>query len=138
VGRTLFLLVSVIALWMAGCATSHFGQKIESSQVNTIQKGVTTRAEIERTFGAPINTALLPDGRRAMHFSYNESRLKGGTFVPFGLGGGGADTRRQSLQVIIGSDNIVQDYEFSDTTGETKTGAFGASHTYTNQPTTSK
>lgn len=42
--------------------------------------------------------------------------------------------RRQTLQVIIGPDNIVQDFDFSDTTGETKTGAFGAA-SHTEHPT---
>jgi len=134
--RSIRLIFCTSALFLFGCVTSHYGQKIDAAQVSTIKKGVTTRAELERSFGAPIATALLPDGHRSLNFSYNESRMKGGTYVPFGLGGAGADTRRQSLQVIIGPDNIVQDYEFTDTTGETKIGAFGAGGTHTERPTT--
>lgn len=83
---------ALIMLCSMGCVTSRSGTRLEGSQVNTIKKGVTTRAKIEKTFGAPINVSMLSDGRRAMHFSYNESRMKGGTYVPFGLGGAGADT----------------------------------------------
>lgn len=119
---------------LSGCVTSTSGQRMDAAQVNSIKKGVTTRSEVEANFGPPIATGMLPDGKRVLTFSYNESKMKGETFIPF-YPGGGADTRRQSLQVIVGPDNIVQDYDFNDTTGETKVGAFGVGGTHTEKAT---
>lgn len=71
------LCFGIMVVVTAGCMTNQHGQKIEASQVSTIKKGVTTRAEIERSFGAPIATGLMPDGRRILSFTYSESRIKG-------------------------------------------------------------
>lgn len=128
------VLLVLLLLQNAGCMTSSYGQKIEAAQVNSIQKGVTTRPELEAKFGAPIHTALMPDGRRSLHYTYHESKMKGETLIPF-YPGGGADSRQQTLQVILDANNVVQDYEFSDTTGETKVNAFGAGGTTTQRPT---
>ena len=123
----------VLGLCVIGCITSSSGQKMDAAEVNSIRKGVTTRSEVERKFGSPIATSMLPDGRRVMNFAFSESTMKGTSFIPFH--GTGADMRRQSLQVIVGPDNVVQDYEFSDTTGETNVGPLGVGGTHTERPT---
>jgi outer membrane protein assembly factor BamE (lipoprotein component of BamABCDE complex) len=131
------LILSVICLVLAlsevGCMTNSSGQKMEAAEVNSIRKGVTTRAEVERKFGPPIATSMLPDGRRVLNFVFSESTMKGTSFIPFHSTG--VDMRRQSLQVIVGADNIVKDYEFNDTSGETNVGPLGVGGTHTERPT---
>jgi len=118
---------------IVGCVTSTSGQRMDTAQVNAIRKGVTTRAEVERQFGPPIATAMMLDGRRVLSFGFSETKMKGESFIPFH--GGGADLRRQSLQVIVGPDGVVQDYEFNDTTGESRFGPLGAGGTHTEHAT---
>ena len=125
------LTVAILACCLAfvvGCAS--YGNKIEVSKLDQIKKGVTTRAEVEALFGLPMNTSLLGDGRRMMLYNYHESQVKGQTFIPYaGAFMGGSRSRNQSLQIVLSKDNVVQDFEFNDTTGDTAGGAFNTKTT---------
>lgn len=107
----------VLAWGGVGCMSS--GNKMEQSRVDQIQKGVTTRAEVEANLGAPDSVAIMPDGGRALMYNYYESKAQARNFIPYvSLFGSGADTRRQTLQVVVGPNNIVQDFEMTDRTGK--------------------
>jgi outer membrane protein assembly factor BamE (lipoprotein component of BamABCDE complex) len=124
--------VLALALCIAGCTSS--GTKLDQSRVSEIQKGVTTRAEVEAKLGPPDYVAMMPDGRRQLVYNHSETSLSAGSFIPFAnTFTSGGNTRRQTLQILINKDNIVDDYEFSDKTGEFTSGPFGHS-SETNTP----
>ena len=102
------------SFFVSGCGPT-MGSKLDSAAVNKIQKGVTTRAQVEAAVGMPTNTSILPDGRRMAMYFYSESKSDAMTFVPYaGIFAGSSNRRDQNLQVIY-KENIVDDYEFSDT-----------------------
>lgn len=72
-----------------------YGTKIEPATVAQLKKGVTTRTQVEALFGPPQQVVMMGDGKRMMlygHYTAGE---------------------RRSLQIILDSANVVQDYEFN-------------------------
>jgi outer membrane protein assembly factor BamE (lipoprotein component of BamABCDE complex) len=139
--------MSIGLLWISGCTSSSFGnQNLTQDNVSKITKGVTTRDEVVKLLGEPDNVSLLPDGRRMMMYQgmQNNSNQTGRIMqyvVPFAALVPTSETNtmhRQSLQIYVGKDNVVQDFEFADNTSQTKTtaSAFGA-HTEQTTPTAS-
>lgn len=124
-GGIMVVLVSALG----GCMSS--GHKMDQSRVDQIQKGVTTRAEVEANLGAPDGVAIMPDGGRMLMYNYYEAKSQARNFIPVvGMFGSGADTRRQTLQIVVGPNNVVRDYEMTDRTGQTNYGVGygGGSH----------
>lgn len=111
----------LFACLVGGCASSSHGTKIDNDKVSRIEKGATTRAEVEQMFGPPTHTSLMGDGRRMMTYQYMESKqqVKGQSFIPVAgafMGGTKGTMRTQQLQVVLGKDNVVEDYELNDGT----------------------
>jgi outer membrane protein assembly factor BamE (lipoprotein component of BamABCDE complex) len=123
--------------FLTGCVSSSTGnQRLTNDNVAKITKGVTTRAEVVALLGEPESVSLMSDGRRMMMYrAIQQNGDKSGTIVraivPFAAFFPSSDTnttRMQTLQIYVGSNNVVQDYEYSDNTSEMKTtaSAFGA------------
>jgi hypothetical protein len=96
------------------------------------------------TWREPQSTQLLGDGRRTMFYIGTQSKSDIGERVFQGVPIIGAvvpttdtnTTRRETLQVILNANDVVQDCEFSDNTSEVKTttSMFGG---HTDETTTS-
>ena len=113
---------ALLALGLSvGCYSS--GNKVEQAKVDKIQKGVTTRAQLEAELGKPSSVSITPDGGRMLMYRYFEAKQDATNFIPFNFHHGSTD-RHQTLQVILDKDNIVKDYEFGDTTGATNANPF--------------
>lgn len=107
---------------ISGCAST--GEKMDSNKIQQIQKGVTTRTQLETLLGPPRHVDILSDGRRRLFYMFYNNQAKAENFIPF-IGGrlvGGSTGERQELQVILGKNNVVEDYEFSDSKTETSGG----------------
>ncbi|MGA2583041.1 MAG: outer membrane protein assembly factor BamE [Tepidisphaeraceae bacterium] len=138
------LLVCLGTLVLSGCASATVGTPIDKSKVDTIQKGVTTRSQVEAMFGTASNVAVLDDGRRQLTYVYANSDVKCDvdTYIPiwdiFSSHAHGT-TYTQTLQVIVRKDSdIVDDYEYSDKTQQivTSSGILGSGTTATTVPST--
>ena len=115
---TLFILPFVCLV--AGCAT--YGNKLEPDAVRQIQRGVTTRAEVEAKLGVPSNVNLLPDGRRQAMYIHADAHNDWLAYTPYiNYVAGGQVSRKQILQIIYKND-IVDDYEYTDTSEHTTGG----------------
>jgi len=102
------------------------GNKLDSDAVHRIQKGVTTRAQVEAMLGPPGMMSLLPDGRRQGMYIFSQTKGDALFYTPYvNYFAGGTINRKQTLQVVY-KDDVVQDYEFSDTTEHTSGGLFNA------------
>jgi outer membrane protein assembly factor BamE (lipoprotein component of BamABCDE complex) len=104
-----------------GCASSSHGTKIDDNKVSQIQKGVTTRAEVEQLLGRPAQTSLTGNGGRMMLYQYSESKqqVKATSFIPIAgafMGGTTGTMRMQQLQIVLNKDNVVEDLEMNDGT----------------------
>ena len=102
----------------SGCMNSTSGAPIDAAAVSRIEKGKTTRAEAEALLGKPDMTMMLGDGRRLMSYSYSATKIgvnpATAMLGPFASGSG--TTHTQTLQVFVGKDGVVEDYELGDTT----------------------
>lgn len=112
----LCLLASPLAL--TGCMNSTSGTPIDASKVSRIEKGKTTRAEVEALLGHPDMTMMLGDGKRCLSYAYTETKMgvnpATAMLGPFARASG--STRSQTLQVFVGKDGVVEDYELGDNT----------------------
>jgi hypothetical protein len=131
VSKFLRLIVLVLPTSLAiGCMTYTQGTRIDESQVSKIEKGVTTRAEIEAMLGPAENVVIMGDGRRMMEYRFMErsATASPAMFVPYVNLFAGGTTRRdthQALQIILGKNGVVEDYEVSDS-GSTTSSTGGA------------
>ncbi|MGD0770893.1 MAG: hypothetical protein ABSB42_22145 [Tepidisphaeraceae bacterium] len=136
----------------SGCAATTAGnQGLTQDNVSNIHKGVTTREQVVEILGQPDDIQLLADGRHVMFYQgmqgnsdFGQRIFQGvpiiGTIVPT------TDTqtvRREFLEVYLNANNVVQDYQFSDNTSETKTtmsifGGHAEETTTSNIPTTQR
>lgn len=112
-------LISLILCFASGCAipvSRSSGNPIDPDKVAQIEKGKTTRAEIEAMFGKPISTAMLMDGRRALSYNYSNTKMTAfSTPIPF-TGRAQGTIQTQILQIYISKDGVVEDFEFNDNT----------------------
>jgi hypothetical protein len=112
----LFAITMVFLVFQARCAS--VGTNANTSQIETIQKGVTTRADVEVKLGQPNMVSLMGDGRKIILYNYSEYRTEAGTFIPFvGLVVFGANTQNQTLQIMLDQRDVVVDYVYTNTPG---------------------
>lgn len=118
--RTFFVILC--ALFLTACATS--GKEVDKDFVATIQKGVTTEAEIRSNLGTPQSTSLNGSGQRVLTYYYAKSTTKASSFIPVvGSLAGGSDTETTTLTILInGKTEIVDEFYYSESETETKTG----------------
>jgi hypothetical protein len=119
-------IVAVAALLLASCAASQTGQEpMTRAQVDSIQKGATTRAQIDAMFGPPISIAIVDNGDRLASYHAHQTTtppVNGASFIPLvgpfiaASQDNGTSVRRQILQVRYSASGVVLDYEFLDTT----------------------
>jgi hypothetical protein len=132
---------------MVGCATaatSTGNQSLQGDRVAQIKKGVTTRAEVEQIFGAPNHVQLMGDGRRTMIYTGMQgTRNNAGDIawcIPFVgplVGGKNTSSRRlERLQVVLNKAEVVEDYEFSDTTTDSQSSNSVLNGEHQNETTT--
>jgi hypothetical protein len=111
----------------SGCATTSYGnQNLTPDKISQIKKGVTTKTEVVDLLGQPDTVGMMPDGRRMMMYSgmqgkYDDSQEMYqavpivGALVPEHTT---QTMRRQSLQIMLDANDVVQDYEYSDNTAQ--------------------
>jgi len=123
----LYLATGLIACVLTGCATSssEAGTKISADKVSQIQKGVTTRAQIEALLGPADFVSMMPGGKRMLNYNYVNTDVQAhataASYIPYvGLFAGGTKgnmtLRQQRLQIMLDEKGVVEDYDFSDNT----------------------
>ncbi len=120
------------------CADVNTGtQSLSSDRVAQIKKGVTTRAEVEQLLGPPSSVSMMGDGRRMMFYMGMQQHINQAGRMAFAVPLGGilipandsASRRMEQLQVVLSKADIVEDYEFSDSTTNTQGSTmFGTAH----------
>lgn len=102
----------------SGCMSSTSGKPIDTAAVSRIEKGKTTRAEVEALLGRPEMTMMLGDGKRCLSYAYTSTDMgvnpATALLGPFARVNG--TTRTQTLQIFVSKEGIVEDYELGDTT----------------------
>jgi len=116
--RWLLALCLLSPLALSGCMNTSSGRPIDADKVALIQKGKTTRAEVEALLGRPEMTIMLGDGKRSLSYVYSSTKMgvnpATAMLGPFAKASG--TSRTQTLQVTVGRDGVVEDYELGDST----------------------
>ncbi|WP_413734349.1 hypothetical protein ACL2XP_17950 [Sodalis sp. RH21] len=89
------MIIPLIFLAVSGCAT--VGNDISSTEVQKIQKGVTTEQSLISMFGQPSATTIDSEGNKILLWSYGHA-------VAFGPAVG------KSLSVKLNHDGVVESY----------------------------
>lgn len=89
--------VFVSALSVTGCFT--VGRNFTSTPVKSIEKGVSTKADVQKSFGDPFRTGL-DDGYESWTYVYNR-------WMPFSM------TRSKDLYIVFNKDGTVRSYTFN-------------------------
>lgn len=112
-----------------GCTVNNSSPIIDPAKVAQIQKGVTTRSQVEAMLGPPMSVGMMPNGARsATYYSFNATASATPiSYVPIvgDLAAGAKGTQRQQqLQIMYNAAGVVDDYEFSDNTGKIDRGYY--------------
>ena len=99
----IFIFISLM-ISLNGCSSMTLGTDFPVDQVNSIEIGVTTRAEIRERFGAPWRTGI-EDGMSTWTFGYYSYDFSGK-----GLG--------RDLMIKFNQAGIVRSYSFNTTETE--------------------
>jgi len=120
------VIAAVAAVLLVGCAARQTGQEpMSRAQVDSIQRGATTRAQIDAMFGPPISVAIVDNGDRLASYRAHQTTtppVNGASFIPLvgpfiaASQDDGTAVRRQTLQVRYSASGVALDYEFLDTT----------------------
>lgn len=109
----LALAALIISASQFGCAS--VGHEMDMAQVQQIQKGVTTRADIERLFGKPMSSTGSSDGTSMAMWLYSSASSNARNFIPIvNLVSTKIDTKSQTLNVQFDAKNLVTNYSFSE------------------------
>lgn len=101
-----------------GCASTSYGTKIDPQIVAHIQKGRSTRAEVEAMLGRGRED-MMPGGGRMLSYMFSESKTHANadTFIPifntFHSSASGT-SHSQTLQIMLDKNNVVEDYVWND------------------------
>jgi outer membrane protein assembly factor BamE (lipoprotein component of BamABCDE complex) len=102
----------------SGCMNANSGTPIRADAVSKIEKGKTTRAEVEALLGKPDMTMMMGDGRRLMSYAHTATKMgvnpATALLGPFASASG--TSRTQTLQIFLTKDGVVEDYELNDST----------------------
>lgn len=127
----------VLGLTVVGCSIYSGGnQNLTDATVAHIKKGVTTESQVIALLGQPDSISLMGDGRRVMIYMRTKDDNNNGQFIASELIPFAAlipshttqTTHTWMLQIIVGKNQIVQDYQYSDNASQTNTtvSMFGA------------
>jgi outer membrane protein assembly factor BamE (lipoprotein component of BamABCDE complex) len=105
-------LAAALALGLAGCAST--GTKVETSQIQQFQKGVTTYPEVVAALGDPTTVTTDSDGKKSAVYTYAQSKIRPESFIPYvGLFAGGADVKSTAVVFRFDSADKLVDYSTS-------------------------
>jgi outer membrane protein assembly factor BamE (lipoprotein component of BamABCDE complex) len=102
-----YLTLVVAALTLVGCVSSS-GRRINHQKVSQIQKGVSTRADVERLLGKP-DSIVTTRGMTMLSYTHMVTDVTRSVIPVVGLLAGGGNVKSNSVMVTIGSDGKVMD-----------------------------
>jgi len=117
------IVVIVATCFITGCAST--GQRMDPAKISQIEDGVTTRTQVIELLGNPYGTSLTDDGKEKLNYMFVRMRTKARSFIPFvGMFFWGADTEKETLQILIGEDGKVQKKTYNKADDEVNMGLF--------------
>ena len=115
------LFIIILTTILAGCAT--VGKKIDTGQIQKIEKGSTTRSDIISMIGPPSGVAFNADREKTATWHYTKVKNQAQNFIPIvGIIAHGMDMHHKTLVVIFDNNDIVKDFTYTDYNDEVRSG----------------
>lgn len=107
--KVLLTALIIVALALAGCASSGNPKVADFNPATQIEYGKTTKAEIKAMLGEPNWKKYGANGKEIWVYSYGQAQMKPATFIPIvGLFAGGMDTQGRSLTFVFDEKGVIQ------------------------------
>jgi outer membrane protein assembly factor BamE (lipoprotein component of BamABCDE complex) len=105
--RVLFIGILMLMTSVVGCY-SKMGTKIDTDALSHIEKGRTTKAQVEALLGVPTGRANN-DGLEAYHYEYLGRHLPGQMYIPIvGPFIAGSSLEAQRVEIVFDKTGVVQ------------------------------
>ena len=72
--KLIFVAFLALALALAGCASTHVGQRFDTRVADQIEIGKTTESEVRAMLGPPIREKINQDGSKIWGYRYIEAQ----------------------------------------------------------------
>lgn len=114
----MFLLFVTIVFAVSSCAFTG-GKKIDTSLIQKIVHGKTTKKEILEMFGEPEHTTADEENNETWAYAYVETKVKAAKFLPIvGMLAGPNEQETQTLAVVLNSKGVVIDHRYQKNKGK--------------------
>jgi len=108
-----YIMLLFALLILSGCAS--YGKEIRQSSVNGIQRGITTKQEVIKTFGEPDGTYFNSNSELILHYYAGKIKQSGWNFVPVvSLFHSEMKIQNQMLVIVFDNSNVVKEYSFTN------------------------
>ena len=98
--------VLLLAL-VSGCAST--GTRVDSSKLQSFERGVTTRLQVEAALGRPTMVQVASDGKTTLTYIHADAKIRPASFIPVvGLFAGGSDVRSDSVSIFLDAQGRYQ------------------------------
>lgn len=109
-----------------GCAsTGNVAIKEETEQTmqTKIIEGKTTKSEVRKMFGAPLNTTFTDGGNEIYRYSFSQTQSKGINFIPVvSMFKSGQRGTEKNLTIMFDDKSIVKRYSLDESAIDTSVG----------------
>lgn len=104
------LLLLVVMIVAASCATTS-GRRVAEEDLQKIEKGKTTQAQVIEILGEPETTKTTRDGM-VLVYAYSEARPGATSYVPYvGSYIGKTKTENQVVYIFVDEDKVVREIQ---------------------------
>lgn len=104
----------MVACVLAGCAAS--GVKVSERHMESLQPGVTTRADVIRLLGEPTSVSTHFDGTSMMVYSHVRAQARPASFIPIvGAFAGGSDVSASTVMLRFDASGRLMDTSTNQT-----------------------
>lgn len=111
---------------LLGCAsTGNVAIKEETEQTmqTKIIEGKTTKSEVRKMFGAPLNTTFTDGGNEIYRYSFSQTKAKGINFIPVvSMFKSGQRGTEKNLTIMFDDNGIVKRYSLDESAIDTSVG----------------
>lgn len=116
---TCLALSIILALGLAGCASTHGNKKIaEEDVINKIEPGKSTKKDVRGLIGDPIDVQFTDNGEEVWKYHYTRTDVRGTSFIPYaGALVGGSDTKTTTLTIRFDKNGVVKNVGKGGSTG---------------------
>ena len=104
-------IVILIGLFIVGCTTvgnKTLKYETRESLEEKIQEGITTKEEILKMLGDPLDTNFTDSGFEILRYSFSRSTPKAKNFIPYNFFSVGSDVKKKELVILFNENDIVK------------------------------